>query len=52
MLCFECLIACKFKTTAPNDFKSDKYKIVINAAYDAENIYYTISAKIKGWNNF
>ena len=50
--CFECLIACKFKTTAPNDFKSGKYKIVINAAYDEENIYYTSSAKIKRWNNF
>lgn len=41
-------MGCKLKTTAPDDVKRGKHKIVINAAYDEGNVYYTSPAKIKG----
>ena len=46
--CSEPLIDCKLKTTVPDDVKSGKYKIVVNAAYDEGNIYYISPAKING----
>jgi hypothetical protein len=43
----EPLTDCKLKTTVPDDIKSGKYKLVINAAYDEGNVYYINLVKIK-----